>query len=289
MNLGKFALITLIFTVACFGISYATVPKGEHKHFYPLSLLDSWKNFHIVKNLSGSKDVNISENIPATGIGKLQIHVEAGDIVLRSSETTEVTVNLNGQFSKENPLEIDQRENEIVVRVHEGSLFDGGEGVLEVGIPASIRELMIATVSGQVGGDIPALQSFNLASVSGDLKFSNLDIPSLKIASVSGDIELNGKMSEVNLVSVSGDILVQSENPSASIKVNSTSGDVALSFSSQADARVKFKSVSGEAKIQSGTTSRDFSNDLVLGKGNGAVSIETISGNLLIDGAGQNF
>jgi DUF4097 and DUF4098 domain-containing protein YvlB len=290
MNLGKFAFLTLIFTVACFAISYATVPQDpEHKHPYPLSLLSSWKNIRMVQNFSGMKEVTLNETVPAAAVQKLQIQVESGDVLLRRSDSADVTVSLQGQFSKENPLEIDQRTNEIVVRVNEGSVFDGGKGTLEVGVPASIKELQIATVSGQVRGDIPDVQSFNVASVSGDLSFADLKIPSVKIASVSGNVDISGTLNELNLVSVSGDIQMHSDNPAASIKVNSTSGDVQLSFGAAPDAKLKFKSVSGDAKMKTANSSREFSKEIILGKGSSLISVETISGNLVVDGAGLTF
>jgi DUF4097 and DUF4098 domain-containing protein YvlB len=290
MKLGKFAFLTFIFTIVCFTISYATVPRdGEHQHPYPLSLLNSWKNIRMVKDLSGMKSVTINETIPAASIQKLQIQVESGDIVLRVTDSSDVAVSLNGQFSKQNPLEIEQRQNEIVVRVEESSIFNGDAGSLEVQVPKSITELQIATVSGQVDGDIPGVQRFNVATVSGDLKFANIKVPSLKIATVSGDVDVSGEINELNLVSVSGDINVSSINPAAVIKVNSTSGDVKVSLAAQPDTKVKFKSVSGEGKVQSANNSREITKDLTFGNGTGLVTVETISGNLLIDGSSLTF
>lgn len=255
MKLRKVALIVFIGAIAAFFISYLTAPK----------------------KIGEMKQVSIQKELSAESLEKLQLRLEPVGVEFMTNDSNVLTVDLQGHFSKDNPLEIEQNPGEITLTVSEDDNFiSATEGHLRIGLPVSVRDLQIELVSGDIAGNISELRNLNIASVSGNVRFDAIRAPVIKIATVSGDVDLNGELASVNLVSVSGDVRIATKNAAPAMKMQSKSGDIKLKFAVEPDVTLNFKTMSGDVKIlgQEGAKSK------ILGKGTGSIEVETISGDL---------
>jgi len=99
--------------------------------------------------------------------------------------------------------------------------------------------LMVRSISGDVGGQVPREIRLEIVSVSGDVKVSGID-GSLKLKSVSGDVDLSDVKGEVGLSVVSGDLKLLSV--AGTLEVESKSGDIELCPSGPIAGSVESKS-----------------------------------------------
>ena len=134
---------------------------------------------------------------------------------------------------------------------------------------------------------VPAGVSVRLELVSADAKVSGINGKSLNVECVSGKLTLDSGAEQVDVESVSGDVIFKATraDPSHRIHLQTVSGDIELSGAS---GRVKFDSVSGNVRL-TGEQLQEFEAGTVSGSVNlvaatlakhGRVQVETMSGDI---------
>ncbi|WP_144393719.1 DUF4097 family beta strand repeat-containing protein [Pleionea sediminis] len=224
----------------------------------------------------------IEESIDATGIDRVTIEVMRGDVTLKGTDLSRVSV--TGKIdSAADDVIFEKRGTTIVfiVEMPQNSQFGGAAASrLQFEIPSNIavsfksvqasvkldnftNGAQVETVSGDISGDA-IVSSSKFASVSGDiilkagkgdLLISNVsgeikvdsDAQALKITTVSGDVDLNlPKVSDFSLTCVSADVKAKfgvTEAPN--IKMTSVNGEIDLDISDDVDALVTLKTGPG--------------------------------------------
>jgi DUF4097 and DUF4098 domain-containing protein YvlB len=158
--------------------------------------------------------------------------------------------------------------------------LEGGEGKVElesisgdVVVKNSKGKLNLASVSGDITANALA-SSFDAESVSGDIRAKVGSAESVELESVSGDIEIIFTMANkgrLDADTVSGDIDIEFEND-----------DINASFDIETGPGGDIRNRISDDK-SSNSFSLSGSLDFKVGKGDGSVNIETMSGTVTID------
>lgn len=293
MRMKSVTLKIMVFTVGCFMLSYAaSVVAGINTEKpYPASLAKAYAK----KGSEGDlHTVTVKKIVPAAGIHDLSIASVRTDVEIKQVDGDQITLDLKGQFENENPLEVVNQGGELAIKIKENSdhdhffnfNFDSGDSHLKLGIPKSITEVAVKSVSGDLKANGLKLERMKLETVSGDSNIEKTGAEQMELKSVSGDVFATGNIGKFTAHSVSGDVRVQFENSSPNIELKTTSGDTSVEFKKKPDLKVEFSSISGSFKLdrEFGDTEvegRKFS--LNLGEGKGSLAVKTISGDVKIE------
>lgn len=294
-------LLFLLFSVAFTAIS---VTAGAETIKNKTFIDDSYKG---VKAISATQTV-----LP------VRIYAEITDRVTVKCYVEKMTVN------KKN-FRITARMNSSTLEIRqeprEGLSFDNVSGYIEITVPAGVKTVSIATVSGSVSAEGFSLEKYSVNTVSGSIAAQSLSVPELamnstsgsirlsdvsasdvKLGSTSGSISLDGVKGDkagvsttsgsirlkdayfaaVNLNSVSGSLTAYLGERIKQVNANTVSGSVNLFFESTLKNNdYNLNSTSGSIRIEGLASAR---RQLRLGSGNGDVNVQanTVSGGISV-------
>lgn len=218
----------------------------------------------------------------------LALRVPSGEILVRTGETTQTTVEIEALNDAAREVidrtRIDGRsrgerfEVEVDVPQQRGFIkFSSPKFAVRIECPDN-AELQVRTAS----ADLQARGEFadvDVNGASGDIEIENVH-GQLRVKTVSGDVGVELVGGEANLQSVSGDI--QIARATGPLNVNSVSGDVHVR---EAASSVTSRSVSGDQQIESvvegEVTAQAVSGDVVIGIRRGSklwVDANSVSG-----------
>lgn len=224
------------------------------------------------------------KRVPADREGHVRITNTSGSVSVIGWDRAEVDVKgeLGGGVERLDVM--DERGNvRIEVVLPTFSIRDGSADLVvrvpvhsQLEITTVSAEIKVTGVNGRtrlksVSGDVVASLAsteIEMQSVSGDVTLSGGGVSgNAQLKSVSGDVSIKAFGGSLDAATVSGDVIVNMEHL-RDLHVRSTSGDVVVSGSLDAGARIEAESVSGDVKLG-------------LPAGGGFVSdIETFSGDI---------
>lgn len=309
MRYFKLSIVFFIIGVAMLTLSsWAAKPLAESVHYsFPQSLFQ-----HYIAKKKGFENA-----VPTTATKKLSAE-ELASIETAMIETTAVDINVErlndndpqaGQIEAsfntpgqngDEPLSLVRdgtravliRTSEAEAKASSGwinlSLGDEMGSSLTVRLPPSIKHLHVRTVSGDfhISGDSASKLSLDLESKSGDFFAGSEVAPALddvRVTTVSGTLQAKA-LSSIDYKSVSGRLNLKSLPPAANIKCQTVSGNCTLFYKEPASARVNFHTTSGDFKlsIKGEAATAEPAHNLTLGKGQGLVEANTVSGDLVM-------
>lgn len=272
-------------------------------------------------------DTPINQSHALANDARVKISNVAGDVEVSTWSDSKVSVTgMLGEGAERVALEGDEHNLKIRVVLPDNSHHTAGTHLV-VKLPATV-DLSVGTVSADikadglkgprlalesVSGNIhvqSAVPDLSLSTVSGNIEGHNQgDVQHTSIQSVSGDVNVTGIGGDTQLKSVSGDISadgsdftrVTLENTSGDVhwkgalsgsgrlSARSISGDVALTFTAQPNARFDISSFSGDIDSDIGPAPEKSSEytpgktlNFSAGDGKGDVSVNTMSGEVTI-------
>ncbi len=265
---------------------------------------DSYKGVTAISAAQTALPVRISAG--NTGRVTVKCHVEKMTV---NKKNFRITARMNGST-----LEIRQEPRE-------GLSFNNVVGYLEITVPAGVKTVSIATVSGSVRAEGFSLEKYTVNTVSGSIAAQSLSVAELAMNSTSGSIRLSdisasavrlgstsGSISldrvkgdkagisttsgsirlkdayfaAVNLNSVSGSLTAYLGERIKQVNANTVSGSVSLFFKkSLKNNDYNLNSTSGSIRIEGLASAR---RQLRLGSGNGDVNVQanTVSGSISV-------
>lgn len=269
----------------------------------------------VTGNLSiAVEQIDESKTFEAQEINKIYIDIVSTDINIISTNEKEIRVHFYGEVSTNKKMELPslvayQSGDELRIEIIQPKTILIGISIwrtkLDIYIPEdSIEVLRVDTISSDTSVNNLKVDKFDLGTVSGDFKGESLFAGNIKLNSTSGDISLKDYTgdAEINAVSgdvvledgsqndnievviVSGDVYVKQED-SSNMNIRTTSGDIGISFSEDAQFYLKAKTVSGDIenrfpiKITS-SGRRDLEG--IVGSDKKEVIVSTISGDINI-------
>ncbi len=156
---------------------------------------------------------------------------------------------------------------DLVVRVPQHSQLEVTGVSAEIKVTQVSGRTRLKSVSGDVVASISSTE-VEMQSVSGDVALNGGGASgNAQIKSVSGDVSIKAFAGSLDAASVSGDVVVNMEHL-RDLHLRSTSGDVVVSGSLDAGARIEAESVSGDVKLE------------LPAKGGFVSDIETFSGDI---------
>ncbi len=277
----------VVATLVCFALSYgfekAAGPSKDSS--FPFSLAKKYAEKHRIEQL-----VETSKRFSMNGINAIDLSTVSADVTILPSTSGEVEVNLKG--TAEVKLTAEQKGDAIYLKVedpeHNGEqgfhfYMDAEEAEkLILKVPPGVKGFQVKTISGNV--DLAEGFKFDhvhMDSVSGDLRLKRFESEKVWLQTVSGNQRITGLWNEFKAAAISGDFVVESENPSPEMNFSSTSGDVNLKFKSNPNLKLTFESLSGAVEISSDGKEKSHAEQKfveTLGKGKGALFVKTISG-----------
>ena len=277
------------------------------------------------ENLSAGEKVDRSLKVDATGAVEISTIRGRVDIQAWNEASVKVTGTLD-DFTKKFTFDVAGKNTVIKVELDDSKSFSGGqETELIIRVPASARviaggvstdmtvkgvagRLEVSSVSGDlavdeagervraksVSGDIRISGSggvTNAGSVSGDLVI-RVSRGEVIAKSVSGDITVvASSLGEVEISTVSGDVVVQGGEMAGDVKVASVSGDLSLKLPAQMDARfIVASGFGGEIRNEYSDdtpTERSLNREsLEFTRGEGAqrINLSTMAGTIVLSG-----
>jgi lia operon protein LiaG len=226
-----------------------------------------------VEQIDESKTFNTDE------ISEIYIDMVSTDINIISTNEEEIRVHFYGEVSTNKKMELPslvayQSGDELRIEIIQPKTILIGISIwrtkLDIYIPEdSIEVLKADTISSDTSVNNLKVDEFDLGTVSGDFKGESLFANELKLGLTSGDVNLkdytgnidvktisgdvvleDGSQNDnIEVVTVSGDIYVEQED-SSNMNIRTTSGDIEINLSEDAQFYLKATTVSGDIETR---------------------------------------
>ncbi|GAB2196242.1 DUF4097 family beta strand repeat-containing protein [Sessilibacter sp. MAH4] len=283
---------TLLFAMPCLALaagqsieekkSTGTSPRVEIQNAKGKINIESWDRPEV--KVSGVLDEHAKEFIFEASENNVRILVESQQHSGRSSGSI-LTVFLPEQAQ----ISAEGTATDFIINKIQGDIkLETVSG--DVRISGNRARLDIDTVSGDIGVMDHEGLVF-IESVSGDISYDGL-ATRMEIESIQGDIDVNnqGKLSEAEFSSVSGDIETKTYtgNDRLSLEWSAVSGDIDVSFLDSVNASFEIETMNGNIKNffteDKADQKRWLGSSLTFNSGSptGEISISTVSGNISI-------
>jgi len=236
----------------------------------------------------------INGNAAINPDGRLEVHNVRGRVQIRTWDKNQVDV--HGTLGEGSQFDISGAGADVVVRIKNsdkgswswwGNSGPREDTLLEIMVPKGIspevhavsadvdiagldgsRTVNVETVSGDLRLDARA-ERYDLKSVSGDMRCTG-GAKRARFESVSGDVTAEGLQGEIGVETVSGDGHLGATTISE-LKMNSVSGDMAVTGALAPRGRIKAETMSGDVRVE-------LSGDV-----SAAIDAETFSGEIRSD------
>ena len=248
-------------------------------------------------------------------VSEIYIDITSTDINIIPSEDEDIRVHLSGEVSTNKNRDIPslvayQSGDELRIEIIQPRTIFIGISVwrakLDVYIPEdSIEALKIDTVSSDINVSNLKVGEFDYDGVSGDFKGESLFAEDINFNTTSGDFNLKSYTGDINihvvsgdlvleggsmndnieLVTISGDIYIEQEDPS-NMDIRTTSGDVGIKISEDAGFYINANTVSGDIDNRFPieiTSSSRRSLEGTVGGGGKEIVVSTTSGDIKVD------
>jgi lia operon protein LiaG len=194
-------------------------------------------------------------------ISRVEIDLSSSDVTVNSSDSDEITVELNGKISKKlkKKLKLDVQEKGQTLKIgltgEDQIIFNIGVLIVdtnvEVFIPQKIYDsIKIDTSSGDILiQDLKAKETIFETS-SGDIIASNLYTEVNRFHSSSGEMELSNVTGDIEAESSSGDMIIDYLNANGNLDAKTSSGDVNVTYQDVPNSlAIDFQGSSGEGDV----------------------------------------
>lgn len=151
-------------------------------------------------------------------------------------------------------------------------------GISVIGITAT--EFDTSTASGDTWLEKCSAMNINIENVSGYVNLTEINAENIDAETVSGNVEIMGTVKDITAESVSGIILLCTDNAPQTADISTVSGDVRFEIPDNDGFNIELDSVSG--KITSDFPLTINSGNQTYGNGSRNYNIETVSGNVNI-------
>lgn len=169
--------------------------------------------------------------------------------------------------------------NDLAVIIDEVEIDNSSACMSISGITAD--EFDITSVSGDIWFEKCNANEMKIENVSGYINLTETNADIFDIENVSGNVEIMGIVTSLNVDSVSGEVLVCTNQAPQSADVSTVSGDIKFQISEDDGFCIDFDSVSGKITSEFPLAIND--GEQTYGNGSHDFDFETISGNAYIE------
>lgn len=286
MNIQK--MVIWLVVIAVVSLTIATIAFFSTENYMV--------NFRDRNNFEG----NSIDEVKTFGIDQLKeiyIHSVSSDVSVFSTDEEDIKIHFYGRSAlkseKALPKLITNLEGsklKIEIKYPKAVFYIrlNTNVVLDVYIPQGYREnIIIDTVSADVGISNLDINNFQCKTVSGDLRIESLGSDNLILKTTSGDVNIMNFTGNLKANLVSGDIDVGYKVFDNNVDIKTISGKVTINLPQNAEFYLKTNTISGEviAKFPITIISFNKMNQLegTVGTGDNSIIINTVSGDIYLN------
>lgn len=159
--------------------------------------------------------------------------------------------------------------------------FDLPAKDLVITVPASFGEIIVDTVSADVFVSGVTANTLALSTTSGEINVEGAAVTDAEIYSVSGDAVFKGSAKDIYMENCSGGLRAEFDSLPAEFEAENISGNVCLMLPEGSGFTLEFDTVSGSLSSDFEVRLRD--GEYVAGSGGAEVSVDTVSGNCIVE------
>lgn len=286
MNIQK--MVIWLVVIAVVSLTIATIAFFSTENYMV--------NFRDRNNFEG----NSIDEVKTFGIDQLKeiyIHSVSSDVSVFSTDEEDIKIHFYGRSAlkseKALPKLITNLEGsklKIEIKYPKAVFYIrlNTNVILDVYIPQGYREnIIIDTVSADVGISNLDINNFQCKTVSGDLRIESLGSDNLTLKTTSGDVNIMNFTGNLKANLVSGDIDVGYKVFDNNVDIKTISGKVTINLPQNAEFYLKTNTISGEviAKFPITIISFNKMNQLegTVGTGDNSIIINTVSGDIYLN------
>ena len=220
-----------------------------------------------------------------------EINIEwiSGSVTVEPGDVQEITFSESGAATDQYKMVWKQSDDKLTIQfckdsnvVGFGLHFGDGSKDLTVTVPRGwvCDSLELDTASTDLTVRDMIIREVEIDSASGTAKFENCTISSLDVDTASGDVTFTGSLSELDFDAASASFTGVLENVPDRVKMDSMSGDLALTLPEDAGFTVSLDAMSSDFSSDFPTVKKNKS--YVCGDGHCKIDVSAMSGDVSI-------
>ncbi len=252
------------------------------------SPVDGWVNAECLK-LNGVNQTGSVGSADPAAIREIKIEWISGSVTVEPGDVQEITFLESGNGTDKYEMVWKQSGDELVIQYSKDSSIAGfglhfGDGSkdLTVTVPRNwlCNSLELDTASTDLTVRDMIIREVEIDSANGTAKFENCTISSLDVDTASGDVTFTGSLSELDFDAASASFTGVLENVPDRVKMDSMSGDLALTLPEDAGFTVSLDAMSSDFSSDFPTVKKNKS--YVCGDGHCKIDVSAMSGDVSI-------
>lgn len=268
----------------------------------------------VITTKVGSKNLEITEQIPAEEVQSIEITNDSWDVEVEESFDNKIHVNIEGKQKdkKKVPVEVIHKDNSLIIQQHKqigGPLSNftfEKEGTITIGIPNNtVEQVAFINNAGDLNVQSLAVQKLNVENQSGYIKLYQIEVESgvfnlnqgelkvnnssfdiIDVAAKGNDIYFNNVTSSVfHVFSKKGEVVLKEVVPKSEISVETEAGDIQIAYSSAPSSlQVAVENTEGDTSVNLGNFSATNQSSKkvngTIGAGEYSLRVKSYSGNI---------
>ena len=252
------------------------------------SPVDGWVNAECLK-LNGVNQTGSVGSADPVAIREIKIEWISGSVTIEPGDVQEITFLESGNGTDKYEMVWKQSGDELVIQYSKDSSIAGfglhfGDGSkdLTVTVPRGwvCDSLELDTASTDLTVRDMIIREMEIDSASGTAKFENCTVSSLDVDTASGDVTFSGSLNELDFEAASASFTGVLENVPDKVKMDSMSGDLALTLPEDAGFTVSLDAMNSDFSSDFPTVKKNKS--YVCGDGHCKIDVDAMSGDVSI-------
>ena len=252
------------------------------------SPFDGWVNAECLK-LNGVNQTGSVGSADPAAIREINIEWISGSVTVEPGDVQEITFSESGAATDQYKMVWKQSDDKLTIQfckdsnvVGFGLHFGDGSKDLTITVPRGwvCDSLELDTASTDLTVRDMIIREVEIDSASGTAKFENCTISSLDVDTASGDVTFTGSLSELDFDAASASFTGVLENVPDRVKMDSMSGDLALTLPEDAGFTVSLDAMSSDFSSDFPTVKKNKS--YVCGDGHCKIDVSAMSGDVSI-------
>lgn len=261
---------------------------GGDSWIHITSPVDGWVNAECLK-LNGVNQTGSVGSADHAAIREIKIEWISGSVTVEPGDVQEITFLESGNGTDKYEMVWKQSGDELVIQYSKDSSIAGfglhfGDGSkdLTVTVPRGwvCDSLELDTASTDLTVRDMIIREMEIDSASGTAKFENCTVSSLDVDTASGDVTFSGSLNELDFEAASASFTGVLENVPDKVKMDSMSGDLALTLPEDAGFTVSLDAMSSDFSSDFPTVKKNKS--YVCGDGHCKIDVDAMSGDVSI-------
>ena len=245
---------------------------------------------HVPQRIDEGHLTEAKDTYYADDIRELEIEWVAGEILIQSGDTEQISVKEDGSFDPKYAMYLRQSGNTLKIQFCEESVAEyfgihtrsDVNKDLTITVPQNweLDSLEIDCASATVEVNDMTIREVDFDGASGTCEFENCTVEDMDIDTASGDIRFIGNLNMLDCDAASASVYAALSNTPTRLDMDSMSGDLEVILPGDAGFTLAMDTMSGDFETEFETTMRN--GNYVCGDGRCRINVSALSGDVLI-------